>query len=85
MPQDAFHIRRLADELNTFLVGGKINRISQVDKDELTLVIYAKKQVSKLILSTNASNARVCLSKPHVTTWRAYGVARRRQWRVAAS
>ena len=62
MPQDAFHIRRLAGELNTLLVGGKINRVSQVDKDELTFIIYTGKSTVKLILSTNASNARVCLS-----------------------
>lgn len=63
MPQDAFHIRRLAKELNTELVGGKVNRVSQVDKDELTLIIYTGKRAVKLILSTNASNARVCLSE----------------------
>ncbi len=62
MPQDAFHIRRLAAELHTLLVGGKINRISQVNKDELTLIIYTGKSTVKLILSANASNARVCLS-----------------------
>ena len=63
MPQDAFHIRRLSKELNALLTGGKINRISQVDKDELTFIIYTGKSTVKLILSTNASNARVCLSK----------------------
>lgn len=62
MPQDAFHIRRLAKELNGFLVHGKINRISQVNKDELTFIIYTGKTTVKLILSANASNARVCLS-----------------------
>ena len=62
MPQDAFHIRRLSAELNSLLVGGKINRISQVNKDELTLIIYTGKTTVKLILSANASNARVCLS-----------------------
>ena len=62
MPQDAFHIRRLAAELDAFLQGGKINRVSQVDKDELTFIIYTGKTTVKLILSTNASNARVCLS-----------------------
>ncbi len=62
MPQDAFHIRRLAVELNTFLTHGKINRISQVNKDELTFIIYTGKTTVKLILSANASNARVCLS-----------------------
>ena len=63
MPQDAFHIRRLCNELNALLAGGKLNRISQVDKDELTFIIYTGKSTVKLILSTNASNARVCLSK----------------------
>ena len=62
MPQDALHIRRLAQELNSVLVGGKVNRISQVNKDELTLIIYTGKGTVKLILSANASNARVCLS-----------------------
>ena len=62
MPQDAFHIRRLSKELNALLQGGKLNRISQVDKDELTFIIYTGRSTVKLILSTNASNARVCLS-----------------------
>ncbi len=62
MPQDAFHIRRLATELNTFLKGGKLNRISQVNKDELTFIVYTGRTTVKLILSANASNARVCLS-----------------------
>ena len=62
MPQDAFHIRRLTNELNTLLTGGKVNRISQVNKDELTFIIYTGKSTVKLILSANASNARVCLS-----------------------
>ena len=62
MPQDAFHIRRSVKELNELLVGGKINRISQVNKDELTLIIYTGKTTVKLILSANASNACVCLS-----------------------
>ena len=42
MPQDAFHIRRLAEELNRTLTGGKVNRVSQADKDEITLIIYTK-------------------------------------------
>ncbi len=62
MPQDAFHIRRLSKELDALLVGGKINRISQVNKDELTFIIYTGKSTVKLILSANASGARVCLS-----------------------
>ena len=62
MPQDAFHIRRSAAELDALLKGGKINRVSQADKDEVTFIIYTGKTTGKLVLSTNASNARVCLS-----------------------
>ncbi len=63
MPQDAFHIRRLSKELSSVLTGGKVNRVSQVSKDELTFIIYTGKHTVKLILSTNASNARICLSE----------------------
>lgn len=63
MPQDAFHIRRSADELQRLLVGGKINRVSQVSKDELTFIIYTGKSTVKLIISANATNCRVCLSE----------------------
>ena len=62
MPQDAFHIRHSTAELNGFLTGGKINRISQVSKDELTFIIYTGKSTVKLIISANATNCRVCLS-----------------------
>lgn len=60
MPQDALHVRRLAEELRHNFVGGKINRIVQADKEELTFYIYTEKQVAKLVFSTNASFARVC-------------------------
>ncbi len=61
MPQDAFHIGRLAIELDHLLSGGRVNRVSQADKDELTLIIYTEKGALKLILNTNASFARVCV------------------------
>ena len=62
MPQDAFHIRRLATELNTLLTGGKINRVAQINKDELVFTIYTGKTTVKLLLSTHATGARVCLT-----------------------
>ena len=63
MPQDSFHIKRLMAELSPLLQGGKVNRVSQADKDEITLIIYTGFQTVKLVLSTNASFARVCLSE----------------------
>ncbi len=63
MPLDAFHLKRLAVELNETLVHGKINKVTQASKDELTLYIYTKGKVVKLLFSTNATFARVCLTK----------------------
>ena len=63
MPQDAFHLGYIARELSTALVGGKVNRITQANKDEVTFHIYTKKRTLKLILSTNASFARVLLTE----------------------
>ena len=62
MPQDSFHIRRLTTELNALLTGGKINRIAQMNKDELLFIVYTGKTTVKLLLSTHATGARVCLT-----------------------
>ena len=63
MPQDAFHIKRLVQELRVALLHGKVNRVSQVDKDELTFVVYTGKTTIKLVISANATGARVCLAE----------------------
>jgi len=63
MPQDAFNLRRCAEELNLLLAGGKINRIIQPSKDEVFFNVYTGKEVLKLVLSANASYARVCVTK----------------------
>ena len=63
MPLDAFHLKRLAQELDGALAHGKINKITQSSKDELTLFIYTKGRVVKLFFSTNATFARVCLTE----------------------
>ena len=62
MPQDSFHIRRLTTELNGLLTGGKINRITQINKDELLFIVYTGKTTVKLLCSTHATGARVCLT-----------------------
>lgn len=63
MPQDAFHIRRIAEELDATVSEGKVNKITQADKDEVTFFIYTKNGVLKLVFNTNASFARVCIQK----------------------
>ena len=62
MPQDAFHIQRLSKELNALLKGSRINKINQADKDEVTFHIYTGFSTVKLVLSTNASFARVLVT-----------------------
>ena len=56
MPQDAFTLRLNAIELNQALAGGKINKINQPEREEVTLLIYTGKQVLKLALNVNASD-----------------------------
>ena len=67
MPQDAFHIQYLSQELASAIVGGKINRIFATSKDELAFIIYTGKSTVKLILNANATFARVCLSHAEKT------------------
>ena len=42
MPQDAFTLKFIADELSKELVGAKINRINQPNPDEVVLFTYNK-------------------------------------------
>ena len=62
MPQDAYTLRHIARELNEMLAGGKVNKIIQPSRDEVDLLVYAGKKKKKLILNTNASYARACVS-----------------------
>ena len=63
MPQDAFTLRRNVRELEKLLVGGKINKVIQPTKDEVLLYIYTGKSLLKLIICTNASFCRICLTE----------------------
>ncbi len=63
MPQDAFTLRFIADELHKMLAGGKVNKIIQPSRDEVDFLLYAGGKTRKLILNTNASMARACVSE----------------------
>lgn len=63
MPNDLVTIKALAEELNSFLAGGKIEKIYQPEKDEITLAIRSKGQKFTLVISANAQNPRI-----HLTT-----------------
>lgn len=59
MPQDAFTLKFLCEELNTLFSGGKINKIIQPDNEQVVLTIYMGKKTEKLLLDVNPANPRV--------------------------
>lgn len=59
MPQDAFTLRCLCQELNKLFGKGKINRIVQYDNDNVVLTVYTGSCTKKLLLSVNPSLPRV--------------------------
>ena len=63
MPQDAFTIRYVADELKKLLTGGKISRIVQPARDELTFIIYTGNGNVKLDACLSARDTRLSLSQ----------------------
>lgn len=59
MPQDAFTLRYLCDELNARLTGGKVNRITEPTGDEVILTLYTGKRTEKLLLNVNPASPRM--------------------------
>ncbi len=55
MPQDAFTLRLVAKELDERLRGGRVNRINQPGREEVSLIIYTRTGAVKLLLSANAA------------------------------
>lgn len=62
MPQDAYTLKFTAKELNNLLSGGKVNKITQPDGNEVYLNIYANRKNYRLVVSASVSSARVCTS-----------------------
>lgn len=62
MPNDLLTFNALSAELNETLAGGKIEKVYQPEKDEITLSIRSKGQKYNLVISCNAQNPRIHLS-----------------------
>lgn len=62
MAFDALSLSVLRDELAEALVGGKITKIYQPEKDEIVLFVF-NKQTYKLLISANASVNRIHLTQ----------------------
>ncbi len=65
MAFDGLVVHSISDELSSKLVGGKIDKIYQPEKDEIVLHIRNNKENFKLVISASASNPRVYLSNDY--------------------
>ena len=63
MPNDYVTLNAVASELNEKLAGGKIRRICQPEKDEITLSVYNGRTNLILVISANPNSPRI-----HLTT-----------------
>ena len=61
MPADALHISIIAAELNSALGGGRIDKITMPEPDEIVLFVHSSARHA-LILSANPSLPRVNLT-----------------------
>ena len=59
MPQDAYTLRYLCEELDQNLSGGRINRITQPNVDVTVFTVYTEKGVKKLLLDTDPAAPRI--------------------------
>ena len=63
MPSDYITLNALAHELDKALAGGKIRRICQPEKDEITISVFNGKTNLLLVISANPNSPRI-----HLTT-----------------
>lgn len=63
MPNDMYTINALANELKELIVGGRIERINQPEKDEVTFYIHNNRCNYILVVSVNSNSPRI-----HLTT-----------------
>ncbi|WP_455544362.1 Rqc2 family fibronectin-binding protein, partial [Intestinibacter sp.] len=65
MALDGLVVRSIAHELNSKLVGGKIDRIHQPENDEILLYVRNNRENFKLVLSSSSSNPRVYIANKY--------------------
>lgn len=61
MTYDGLVTRKVVNELNDLLLGGKIQRITQPSKNDIVFNVYSMGQSYKLLLSANNNEARIHL------------------------
>jgi predicted ribosome quality control (RQC) complex YloA/Tae2 family protein len=63
MPFDGILTKSIAKELNEVLFGGRIGKIHQISRDALLMQVRASKDNYRLLISCNASSARIQLTE----------------------
>ena len=61
MPQDLFTLKNCATELNSLILGAKIQKVNMPNDYDVVFTIYNGK-TNRLMVSCNAKNARVALT-----------------------
>ena len=56
MPNDVVTLSAISKELDTFLNGGKVEKIYQPETDEITLTIKSQRKIHTLVISANPSH-----------------------------
>lgn len=67
MPADALNYSVVASELNSLLYGGRIDKITMPEKDEIVLYIRSNNKNYQLLISANPSSARCHLTTHSLT------------------
>ena len=70
MPMDGFTLAFMEKELRDALVGGRVERVNQPERDTLLLAMRAQGDNCKLLLSANANQPRAQITgKLMKTPW----------------
>ncbi len=63
MPQDAYTLRYLCEELKDNLANGKVNKIIEPSADIVVLFVYNGKQTKRLIIDVNPGSPRIGITE----------------------
>lgn len=63
MSYDGIVTRAVVDELKDKLLGGRIDKVYQQEKDEILIKVYSKGENHKLVISASSNNPRMHLTK----------------------
>ena len=62
MAFDAGMVHAIANELETKILGGRVEKVNQPEKDEIILLIHSGRENYKLSICAGANNPRICLT-----------------------